>query len=123
MENVSIAELWIPVAVLFGIGIFFAAILPILSKLLGPQKPGGRKGEAYESGIVSVGEAQRRLPVKFYRIAILFILFDIDIIFLFPYAGAMRKLGLFGFWSMLIFVVIFVLGDLWVWKKGVLEWE
>lgn len=119
----TIAQLYIPVAVLFGISIFFALLLPILSKILGPNKPGGRKGEAYESGIVAVGNAQKRLPIKFYRIAILFILFDIDIIFLFPYAIAMRKLGLFGLWSMLIFVIIFVLGDIWVWKRGVLEWE
>lgn len=123
MENVSIAELWVPVAVLLGIGIFFAVLLPILSKILGPQKPSDRKGTPYESGIVAVGEAQRRLPVKFYRIAILFILFDLDIIFLFPYAVAMKKLGLFGLWSVLIFIVIFVLGDIWIWKRGVLEWE
>lgn len=123
MENPTIAQQYIPVAVLLGIGIFFACLLPILSKILGPNRPTERKGTAYESGIVTIGKAQRRLPVKFYRMAILFILFDIDIIFLFPYAVAMRKLGLFGFWSMLIFVVIFVLGDLWVWKKGVLEWE
>ena len=119
----NIAELYIPVAVLLGIALFFACLLPILSLNLGPQKMNERKGSAYESGIVAVGEGQRRLPVKFYRIAVLFILFDIDIIFLYPYAVAMRKLGLFGLWSMLIFVVIFILGDIWVWKKGVLEWE
>lgn len=119
----NIAELYIPVAVLLGIAIFFALLLPILSLSLGPSKMNERKGSAYESGIVPVGEGQRRLPIKFYRIAVLFILFDIDIIFLYPYAVAMRKLGFFGLWSMLIFVIIFVLGDLWVWKKGVLEWE
>lgn len=119
----SIAELYIPIAVLLGISIFFAVLLPVLSLNLGPQRPASRKLSPYESGMAPIGEAQRRLPVKFYRLAVLFILFDIDIIFLYPYAVAMRKLGLFGLWSMLIFVVIFVLGDIWVWKKGVLEWE
>ncbi len=116
-------RLWVPVAVLFGISLFFPLLLWVLSLNLGPRKPTERKGTAYESGIIAVGEGQRRLPVKFYRLAVLFILFDIDIIFLYPYAIAMRKLGYFGLWSMLIFVLIFVLGDIWVWKKGVLEWE
>ena len=119
----DIAYLYTPVAVLFGIAIFFPLLLPTLSLLLGPKRPNARKSSPYESGMVPVGEAQRRLPVKFYRLAVLFILFDIEIIFLFPYAVAMRKLGLFGLWSMLIFVVIFVLGDIWIWRKGVLEWE
>ena len=122
----SIADLYIPVAVLLGVGIFFALLLPGLSLSLGPKKADDlskRKHTAYESGIVAVGEGQRRLPIKFYRMAVLFILFDIDIIFLFPYAIVMKKLGYFGLWSVLIFIVVFVLGDIWVWKKGVLEWE
>lgn len=122
MQN-EIVTLYLPLAVLFGIAMFFAVLLPVLSLSLGPRRPSSRKLTPYESGMAPIGRAQRRLPVKFYRIAVLFILFDIDIIFLFPYAVAMRELGLFGLWSMLIFVVIFVLGDIWVWKKGVLEWE
>ncbi len=115
--------LWVPVAALFLVSLFFPVLLFVLSVNLGPQKPDKLNLKAYESGIVAVGEGQRRLPVKFYRLAVLFILFDIDIIFLFPYAVAIRRLGYFGLWSILIFVVIFVLGDLWIWKKGVLEWE
>lgn len=121
--NNEIAVLYTPVAVLLGIALFFAVLLPVLSLSLGPRRPAARKLSPYESGMAPIGRAQRRLPVKFYRLAVLFILFDIDIIFLYPYAVAMRKLGLFGLWSMLIFVVIFILGDIWVWKKGVLEWE
>lgn len=119
----SIAQLYTPVAALFLVACFFALLLPILSLSLGPRRPAARKLSPYESGMAPIGRAQRRLPVKFYRLAVLFILFDIDIIFLYPYAVAMRELGLFGLWSMLIFVVIFILGDIWVWKKGVLEWE
>ncbi len=122
----SIADLYIPMAALLAVSIFFAILLPGLSLALGPKQAedqSKRKHTAYESGIVAVGKGQRRLPIKFYRMAVLFILFDIDIIFLFPYAIVMRKLGYFGLWSVLLFVVVFVLGDIWVWKKGVLEWE
>ena len=121
MEQIIID--YLPVAVLFGIAVFFAVLLPILSLNLGPKRLKGRSLSPYESGIVPIGEAQRRFPVKFYRIAVLFILFDVDIILLVPWAVSFRDLGYFGLWAMLIFMVMFILGDLWVWKKGVLEWE
>ncbi len=114
---------YIPVAVLLGIALFFALLLPVLSLSLGPRRPTARKDMPYESGMTPIGQAQRRLPVRFYRIAVLFILFDVDIILLVPYALVLRELGLFGLWAFLIFMVVFILGDLWVWKKGVLEWE
>ena len=114
---------WLPVAVLFGIAVFFAVLLPVLSVSLGPRRLSGRALSPYESGMTAIGEAQRRFPVKFYRIAVLFILFDVDIILLVPWAVSFRSLGYFGLWAMLIFMFMFILGDLWVWKKGVLEWE
>ncbi|MCP4427609.1 MAG: NADH-quinone oxidoreductase subunit A [Chloroflexi bacterium] len=114
---------YLPIAVLLGISIFFAVLLPVLSLTLGPKTTSKRNLAPYESGIVAIGEAQRRLPVKFYRIAVLFILFDVDIILLVPWAVAFRKMGLYGLYAMLIFMVIFILGDAWVWKKGVLEWD
>jgi len=114
---------FLPVGVLLGIAIFFALLLPILSVSLGPKRLGKRALAPYESGMTAVGEAQRRLPIKFYRIAVLFILFDIDIILLMPWAVTFRSLGYFGLAAMLIFMVMFIIGDLWVWRKGVLEWE
>ena len=90
---------------------------------LGPKRLRSRALAPYESGMTPIGEAQRRLPVKFYRIAVLFILFDVDIILLVPWAVTFRNLGYYGLAAMLIFMVMFILGDLWVWKKGVLEWE
>lgn len=117
---------YLPIAVLLGIALFFAALLPILSISLGPKPknaPSSRKMQAYESGMVAIGEAQRRLPIKFYRIAVLFILFDVDIILLVPWAVTFRKMGYYGLIAMLIFMFMFILGDLWVWKKGVLEWD
>ena len=122
MDNQILID-YLPIAVLLGISLFFALLLPILSLSLGPKKAHARNLAPYESGMTAIGEAQRRLPVKFYRIAVLFILFDVDIILLVPWAVTFRKLGYFGLVAMLVFIVIFILGDAWVWKKGVLEWE
>jgi NADH-quinone oxidoreductase subunit A len=122
MPNQIVVD-YLPLAVLLGIAIFFALLLPILSLSLGPKRPNIRKRSPYESGMTAIGEAQRRLPVKFYRIAVLFILFDVDIILLVPWAMSFRELGYFGLVVMLLFMFMFILGDAWVWKKGVLEWE
>jgi NADH-quinone oxidoreductase subunit A len=116
-------NLYIPIAVLFGVALFFAILLPVLSLSLGPKRPSSRKLTPYESGITPVGEAQRRYPVKFYLIAVLFILFDIEIIFLLPWAVTFRQLGLFGLAEVLVFVAILLVGYVWIWKKGALEWE
>ena len=113
---------YLPVAVLLGIALFFAFFLPIASINLGPRRAAGRDLAPYESGMTAIGEAQRRLPVKFYRIAVLFILFDVDIILLVPWAVSFRELGMYGLVAMLIFMAMFILGDVWVWKKGGLEW-
>jgi NADH-quinone oxidoreductase subunit A len=114
---------YIPIAVMFGIALFIAILVPILSIALGPRRPSARKLSPYESGITPIGAAQRRLPVKFYLIAVLFILFDIEIIFLLPWAVTFRILGLFGFVEVLIFVAILIVGFIWIWKKGAFEWE
>lgn len=122
MPNQIVVD-YLPLAVLLGIAIFFALLLPILSVSLGPKRPNIRKKAPYESGMAAIGDAQRRLPIKFYRIAVLFILFDVDIILLVPWAMSFREMGYFGLVLMLIFMFMFILGDVWVWKKGVLEWE
>ena len=115
---------YVPVAVLFGISMALAVLLPTLSVWLGPpSRRHFRKSQPYESGMTAVGEAQKRYPVKFYRIAVLFILFDIDIILIMPWAVALRDLGLFGLWAVLIFIAVFIIGDLWAWRKGMLEWD
>jgi NADH-quinone oxidoreductase subunit A len=114
---------YIPIAVLLSISLFFAILLPVLSLALGPRRPSARKGIPYESGMMPIGVAQRRLPVKFYLIAVLFILFDIETIFLLPWAVTFRALGLFGLIEVLVFILILAVGYVWVWKKGALEWE
>ncbi|MCA9992765.1 MAG: NADH-quinone oxidoreductase subunit A [Ardenticatenaceae bacterium] len=114
---------YIPIAVLLGIALFFAILLPVLSLILGPKRPTSRKATPYESGMVPIGEAQRRLPVRFYLIAVLFILFDIETIFLLPWAITFRQLGLFGLAEVLVFIGILLVGYVWIWKKGALEWD
>ncbi len=114
---------YIPIAVLLGIALFFALLLPILSLVLGPRRPSARKATPYESGMTPIGEAQRRLPVRFYLVAVMFILFDIETVFLFPWAVTFRKLGLFGLAEVLVFVTILLVGYVWIWRKGALEWD
>lgn len=114
---------YIPIAVLFGIALFIAILVPILSLSLGPRRPTARKLSPYESGITPIGVAQRRLPVKFYLVAVLFILFDIEVVFLLPWAVTFRQLGFFGLVEIVIFVAILIIGFIWIWKKGALEWD
>ena len=114
---------YVPVAVLFIIAMVVALLLPTLSLIFGPKRPHFRKTQPYESGMTAIGEGQRRYPVKFYRVAVLFILFDIDIILIMPWAVALRDLGLFGLGAVMIFIVVFIIGDLWAWQKGLLEWD
>ncbi|MDI6768678.1 MAG: NADH-quinone oxidoreductase subunit A [Anaerolineales bacterium] len=94
-----------------------------LGMLFGPKKSTDKKAMPYESGMNPIGPGTRRMPVHFYLIAVLFILFDIEVVFLLPYAIAFRQLGLFGLIEMLIFIVILLVGYFYAWKKGALEWE
>lgn len=114
---------YIPIAILFLVSSAVAFILIMLGTLLGPRRKNPRKAQPYESGVVPFGQAQRRFPVHFYLVAVLFILFDVEIIFFFPWAVTFRALGLFGFIEMLIFIVILLVGYVYVLKKGALEWE
>lgn len=118
---------YLPILVLLGVALFFGLLLPVLSLALGPKRSvrgaAPHKYVAYESGMTAIGPANRRLPVKFYRIAVLFILFDVDIILLVPWAVTFRNLGFYGLAVMGVFMFLFILGDIWVWKKGILEWE
>jgi NADH-quinone oxidoreductase subunit A len=104
-----------------------AAIVPIVFLLVqwtfGPRRPSVTKGEAFECGNPASGSAWGRFSVKFYLTAILFIVFDVEVVFLYPWALEFRALGLLGFVEMLVFVVVLALGLVYVWRKGALEWE
>jgi NADH-quinone oxidoreductase subunit A len=107
--------------------VLVAALIPALfigvSRFLGPRKPSAVKAEPFECGNPSTGPAWGRFSVKFYLTAILFIVFDVEVVFLYPWAILFRRLGLFGFVEMLIFVSILTFGLAYVWRKGALEWD
>lgn len=112
-----------PIGALLFLSIGIAILILFLSRIFGPHKPTSRKSAPYESGMKPIGPAIRRIPVKFYLIAVLFILFDIEIIFFLPWAVVFRQMGLFALIEMFIFIVILLIGYVYAWKKGALEWE
>jgi NADH-quinone oxidoreductase subunit A len=114
---------FLPIAVLITLATGLSFLVVILGHLFGPRKPTPRKGAPYESGMRPYGPGQRRFPVSFYLIAVLFILFDIEIVFLLPWAVVLDELKLFGIIEMVIFIVILLVGYVYAWKKGALEWE
>ena len=114
---------YLPILVLLVISTVLAAVVILISTFLGPRRPTPRKLQPYESGMTPLGSAQRRMPIKFYLVAVLFILFDVEIIFLYPWAVTFRQLGLFGLIEMVIFVAILLVGYVYAWKKGALEWD
>ena len=100
-----------------------ALIITVLSRLLGPYKPNARKLAVYESGMRPIGPAVRRIPIKFYRVGMLFILFDIEVIFFFPWAVVLRDFGLYGLLTMGVFFFVLTVGFVYEWFAGGLEWE
>jgi NADH-quinone oxidoreductase subunit A len=95
----------------------------LLSALLGKRRPNRIKSEAYECGIIPTGDARQRFTVKFYLVAMLFILFDVEAVFLYPWAVIYRDLKMFGFWEMLVYIGIVLAGFFYIWKKGILDWN
>ncbi len=116
-------ENWTPVLVFLILVTGFAIVSLFGSWLLGMKKPRPEKLVPYECGMQPVGTARDRFSVKFYLIAMLFLLFDIEAVFLFPWAVVYRDLKLFGFFEMLLFIVAILGGYIYIWKKGALEWE
>ena len=114
---------YVAIALMVVLATLIALIAIGLGILFGPRKPSEAKSIPYESGIVPIGEGKRRMPVRFYLIAVLFILFDIEVVFFLPWAIVFRQLGVFGLVEMFIFIVILLVGYVYAWKKGALEWE
>lgn len=114
---------YLPLAV----ALLVAGLLPVavtfLASFLGPRSPSQVKGSTFECGSETVGDARGRFAVKFYVVALLFIVFDIETVFLYPWAVNFRALGWFGFWEMGVFATTLVVGLVYVWKKGALAWE
>jgi len=106
---------------MIAVGIVASAIVT-LSWLLGKRRPTRAKMSPYECGMDPVGDARERFSVKFYLVAMLFILFDVEAVFLYPWAVILRELKMFGFWEMLVYITIVLVGFFYAWKKGVLDW-
>jgi NADH-quinone oxidoreductase subunit A len=112
-----------PILVFFGVVFAFVVFVPVLSSVLGPKRPSPAKELPYESGIVPRESARRRFSVSFYVTAMLFIIFDVESIFLFPWATIVRQLKVFGVVEIGIFIVTLLIGLLYVWRKGALRWD
>jgi NADH-quinone oxidoreductase subunit A len=116
-------ENYFPILVFIILGILFGLIPLTLGALLGPRRPTASKESPYECGFPPFEDARMKFDVRFYLIAILFIIFDLEIVFLFPFAVTIDKIGTAGFIAMAVFLAILVVGFVYEWKKGALEWE
>jgi len=113
---------WLSILIMIALGAGFALVSVVLSGLLGPKKPSPEKSAPYECGMPAVGDARERQSVKFYLVAMIFLLFDIEVAFLYPWAMALRDLGWTGFIQVLLFTTLLLAGYIYVWRKGALDW-
>ncbi len=114
---------YLPIAILLILSAGLAGLIVLIGHSFGPHRPTKRKSVPYESGMRPIGPGTRRMPVRFYLIAVLFILFDIEVVFFLPWAVVFRQLGVFGLVEMFVFILILLVGYIYAWKKGALEWE
>ncbi len=119
----DLAADYLPILLFLGIAGFIAAAAVGLSFLLAKQKPDAEKLSPYECGFPPFNDAHAKFDVRFYLISILFIIFDLEVAFLFPWAIALGDIGMVGFWSMILFLGVLTVGFIYEWKKGALEWE
>jgi len=116
-------ENYLPILVFIIVGLVFGSVLIAVGFLLGPHRPDSEKLSPYECGFEAFEDARMKFDVRYYLIAILFIIFDLEIAFLFPWAVVLRDIGMFGFLAMMLFLAILVIGFVYEWKKGALQWE
>ena len=116
-------EQYLPVILFILVGAVVGIAPQVLGFLLGPRRPDEAKNSPYECGFEAFENARMKFDVRYYLVAILFILFDLEIAFLFPWAVSLREVGVAGFWAMMVFLGILVVGFAYEWKKGALDWE
>jgi NADH-quinone oxidoreductase subunit A len=122
MANSLVVE-YLPILIFLGIAIAIAGVMVGASYVVAQQNPDSEKVSAYECGFEAFDDARRKFDVRFYLVSILFIIFDLEVAFLFPWAISLGDIGMFGFWSMVVFLGILTIGFIYEWKKGALEWE
>lgn len=114
---------YLPILIFMGVGIVVGIIPLVLGRLVGPRRPGAAKDSPYECGFEAFEDSRMRFDVRYYLVAILFIIFDLEIAFLFPWAVTLDSIGLFGLLAMALFLGILTIGFIYEWKKGALEWD
>jgi len=114
---------YLPVLVFLGLAIIIGAVLLLAAVVVAVRHPDAEKISAYECGFNAFDDARMKFDVRFYLVSILFIIFDLEVAFLFPWAVAFKDVGPLGFWSMLVFLAVLTVGFSYEWKKGALEWE
>ena len=114
---------YLPVLLFLGLATIIAIALLVIGTVIGPSKPSDTKLAPYECGFLAFEDARMKFDVRFYLVAILFIIFDLEVAFLFPWAIVFGELGSFGFWSMMVFLGVLTIGFIYEWKKGALEWD
>ena len=114
---------YLPILIFLGIAAGVSGAILLASLIVARQRPDAEKTSAYECGFDAFTDARHKFDVRFYLVAILFIIFDLEVAFLFPWAVALGKIGIFGYWSMMIFLAVLTVGFVYEWRKGALEWE
>ncbi len=114
---------YLPIIVFFGLAVALGLLFVIAALVLAVRRPDAEKISAYECGFNAFDDARMKFDVRFYLVSILFIIFDLEVAFLFPWAAAFGDNGWFGFWSMMVFLGVLTVGFAYEWKKGALEWE
>ncbi|HHI77582.1 MAG TPA: NADH-quinone oxidoreductase subunit A [Gammaproteobacteria bacterium] len=116
-------ENYLPVLIFIGVGLVVGAVMIAMGFMLSPNRPDSEKLSPYECGFEAFEDSRMKFDVRYYLVAILFIIFDLEIAFLFPWAVVLDQIGMVGFWAMMLFLGVLVVGFIYEWKKGALEWE
>jgi NADH-quinone oxidoreductase subunit A len=114
---------YLPIIIFLGIALALSCVMVCASLIIGKNKPDAEKLSAYECGFDAFDDARNKFDVRFYLVAILFIIFDLEVAFLFPWAVSLGEIGMFGFWSMVVFLGVLTVGLVYEWNKGALDWE
>jgi NADH-quinone oxidoreductase subunit A len=114
---------YLPLVIFIGLSLVIGLVLLVAPFVVAYQQPDPAKLSAYECGFEAFGDARMKFDVRFYLVSILFIIFDLEVAFLFPWAVAFKDVGVFGFWSMMVFLAVLTIGFVYEWKKGALEWD
>ena len=119
----ALLQSYLPIVIFIGVAVAIGGALLLAPFIVAYKQPDTEKLSAYECGFAAFDDARMKFDVRFYLVAILFIIFDLEVAFLFPWAVALGDIGIFGFWSMMLFLAVLTVGFIYEWRKGALEWE